>query len=56
MTGTSFEILQNAILKVAAGKHRHEELPNISGKMRKNFIRILPGDRILIGPYAVRFV
>ena len=31
----------------------HEVLAHISGKMRKNFIRILPGDKILVelSPY-----
>ncbi|HYX20589.1 MAG TPA: translation initiation factor IF-1 [Thermoanaerobaculia bacterium] len=31
----------------------HEVLAHISGKMRKNFIRILPGDKVLVelSPY-----
>ena len=32
---------------------RHQVLAHVSGKMRKNFIRILTGDRVLIelSPY-----
>jgi len=34
-------------------ENKHVALAHISGKMRKNFIRILPGDRVLVelSPY-----
>ncbi len=34
-------------------ENRHQVLAHVSGKMRKNFIRILTGDRVLIelSPY-----
>jgi translation initiation factor IF-1 len=34
-------------------ENRHRVLAHVSGKMRKNFIRILTGDRVLIelSPY-----
>ena len=33
--------------------NKHQVLAHISGKMRKHFIRILPGDRVLVelSPY-----
>ena len=38
----------------ASGKHK--VLAHISGKMRKNFIRILPGDRVTVelSPYDLK--
>jgi translation initiation factor IF-1 len=41
------------MFKVALEDNKHEVLAHISGKMRKNFIRILPGDRVLVelSPY-----
>lgn len=46
------ETLPNATFKVEL-ENGHEVLAHISGKMRKNFIRILPGDRVLVelSPY-----
>lgn len=46
------ETLPNANFKVTL-EQGHEVLAHISGKMRKNFIRILPGDRVLVelSPY-----
>jgi translation initiation factor IF-1 len=34
-------------------ENKHQVLCHISGKMRKNFIRILPGDRVAVelSPY-----
>jgi translation initiation factor IF-1 len=34
-------------------ENQHQVLAHISGKMRKHFIRILPGDRVLVelSPY-----
>jgi len=46
------ETLPNANFKVELDQG-HKVLAHISGKMRKNFIRILPGDRVLVelSPY-----
>ena len=50
---TVLETLPNATFKVAVEENKHEVLAHISGKMRKNFIKILPGDRVLVelSPY-----
>lgn len=36
--------------------NKHEVLAHVSGKMRKNFIRILPGDRVTVevSPYDLK--
>ena len=46
------EPLPNAMFRVEL-ENKHRVLAHISGKMRKNFIRILPGDRVLVelSPY-----
>ena len=41
------EALPNAVFRVEL-ENKHHVLAHISGKMRKNFIRILPGDRVLV--------
>ena len=41
------EALPNAVFHVEL-ENKHQVLAHISGKMRKNFIRILPGDRVLV--------
>lgn len=41
------ESLPNAMFLVEL-ENKHKVLAHISGKMRKNFIRILPGDRVLV--------
>lgn len=53
VTATVLETLPNAMFKVELEDNKHQVLAHISGKMRKNFIRILPGDRVLIelSPY-----
>jgi len=43
--GTVVESLPNAMFRVEL-KTKHIVLAHISGKMRMNFIRILPGDRV----------
>jgi translation initiation factor IF-1 len=50
--GTVTETLPNASFKVML-ESKHEILAHISGKMRMNYIRILPGDKVLIelSPY-----
>lgn len=50
--GTVLEPLPNAMFKVEL-ENGHKVLAHISGKMRMNFIRILPGDRVTVelSPY-----
>ena len=52
VTGTVLEALPNAMFKVKL-ENDYEVLAHISGKMRMNFIRILPGDkvRLELSPY-----
>jgi translation initiation factor IF-1 len=52
VVGTVLETLPNAMFRVEL-ENKHLVLAHISGKMRKNFIRILPGDKILVelSPY-----
>ncbi len=49
------EPLPNAMFRVEVemNSNKHQVLAHISGKMRKHFIRILPGDRVLVelSPY-----
>ena len=47
LEATVVEALPNAVFKVEL-ENKHQVLALISGKMRKNFIRILPGDRVLV--------
>jgi len=49
---TVVEPLPNAMFRVQLD-NKHQVLAHISGKMRKNFIRILTGDRVLVelSPY-----
>jgi len=39
------EPLPNAMFRVEL-ENKHQVLAHVSGKMRKNFIRILPGDKV----------
>lgn len=50
--GTVVEALPNAMFQVELD-NGHKVLAHISGKLRMNFIRILPGDRVTIelSPY-----
>ena len=52
VTGTVLEPLPNAMFRVEL-ENKHEVLAHISGKMRMNFIRILPGDKVALelSPY-----
>lgn len=45
MEGKVIEALPNAMFRVEL-ENGHVVLAHISGRMRKNFIRILPGDRV----------
>jgi len=46
------EALPNAMFRVEL-ENKHQVLAHVSGKMRKNFIRILPGDKVAVelSPY-----
>ena len=52
MTGTVVEKLPNAMFQVEL-ENGHQVLAHISGKLRTNFIRILPGDhvKVALSPY-----
>jgi translation initiation factor IF-1 len=52
---TVVETLPNAMFKVKL-ETNHEVLAHVSGRMRKNFIRILPGDRVAVelSPYDLK--
>jgi translation initiation factor IF-1 len=50
--GTIVEPLPNAMFRVELA-NGHRVLAHVSGKIRMNYIRVLPGDRVLIelSPY-----
>ena len=50
--GTVVEPLPNAMLQVEL-ENGHKVLAHVSGKIRMNFIKILPGDRVTVelSPY-----
>ena len=50
--GVVVEKLPNAMFKVEL-ENGHQNLAHISGKLRQNYIRILPGDKVTIemSPY-----
>lgn len=50
--GTILETLPNAMFKVEL-ENGHEILAHVSGKIRMNYIRILPGDKVTVemSPY-----
>ncbi|AAM25412.1 MAG: Translation initiation factor IF-1 [Caldanaerobacter subterraneus] len=50
--GTVIEALPNAMFQVQLD-NGHKVLAHVSGKLRMNFIRILPGDRVKVelSPY-----
>lgn len=52
MDGTVLEALPNALFTVEL-ENGHKILGHISGKMRTNYIRIVPGDRVMVelSPY-----
>ena len=53
--GKILEVLPNATFLVELDQNHHRIYAHPSGKMRKNNIRILPGDNILleISPYDI---
>lgn len=50
--GTILEKLPNAMFKVEL-ENGHQIIAHISGKLRMNFIRIIPGDKVMLemSPY-----
>ena len=50
--GVVVESLPNAMFRVEL-ENKHLVLAHVSGKMRMNFIRILPGDKVMLelSPY-----
>ena len=52
LEGTVLECLRNATFRVELS-NGHKVLAHISGKIRKNYIKILPFDRVLVelSPY-----
>jgi translation initiation factor IF-1 len=54
LEGTVVESLPNTMFRVDIG-NGHVILAHISGKLRQNFIRILPGDKVTVqmSPYDV---
>ncbi|GHB51348.1 translation initiation factor IF-1 [Belliella kenyensis] len=50
--GTIIEALSNAMFKVEL-ENGHQLIAHISGKMRMNYIKILPGDKVKLelSPY-----
>ena len=47
LEGTVLETLPNALFKVEL-ENGHVVLAHISGKMRMHYIRIIPGDRVVL--------
>jgi translation initiation factor IF-1 len=52
LDGTIVEALSNAMFRVEL-ENGHQIIAHISGKMRMNYIRILPGDKVKLemSPY-----
>ncbi|MBM0751523.1 translation initiation factor IF-1 [Staphylococcus epidermidis] len=52
LEGTVLDTLPNAMFKVEL-ENGHEILAHVSGKIRMNYIRILPGDKVTVemSPY-----
>ncbi|MGI6349974.1 MAG: translation initiation factor IF-1 [Eubacteriaceae bacterium] len=52
LEGTVTEAMPNTIFKVTL-ENDHEIIAHISGKLRMNYIKILPGDRVIVelSPY-----
>ena len=53
MEGTVLEPLPNAMFRVELEENGHKVLAHISGKMRMNYIKILPNDKVKLelSPY-----
>ena len=50
--GTVEEALPNVVFRVKLA-NEHEDLAHASGRIRRHYIRVLPGDRVLVelSPY-----
>lgn len=46
--GVVTDLLPNALFRVQLSENRHEILAHTAGKIRKNRIRILVGDRVTV--------
>jgi len=55
LEGVITEALPNALFRVKLDKLNKEILCHISGKIRMNYIRIMPGDRVKVelNPYSL---
>jgi translation initiation factor IF-1 len=53
MEGSVIEALPNARFRVKLAANDHVVFAHISGRMRQNYIRILPADRVVVelSPY-----
>ncbi len=53
LEGTVIEVLPNTMFKVKVENADHEVLAHLSGKMRRNYIRVALGDRVTVevSPY-----
>jgi translation initiation factor IF-1 len=51
--GTIVESLPNAMFRVTLNDNGHSVLAHLSGKIRLNFVRIVPGDKVKVelSPY-----
>jgi translation initiation factor IF-1 len=48
LPGTVSELLPNATFRVTLDDNAHEIIAHTAGKMRKNRIRVLAGDKVLV--------
>ncbi|MEO8400260.1 MAG: translation initiation factor IF-1 [Gammaproteobacteria bacterium] len=48
MDGTVVDVLPNTMFRVQLDENGHIVIAHISGKMRKNYIRILKGDKVTV--------
>ena len=48
--------MPSTMFRVQIDQGGHDILATISGKMRKNYIRILPGDRVKVEAFPLRLV
>lgn len=48
MEGTVIDTLPNTMFRVQLAENGHVVIAHISGKMRKNYIRILKGDKVTV--------
>lgn len=53
VTGVVTQALANTRFRVTLDEGGHEVIAHVAGRMRKNFIRIVPGDKVKVelSPY-----